>query len=71
VLRTGKPENRKWQIRGGQGKYRVRIIDRWGKAVFDQEDYQGTWPDSADQEGVYFFSVQDNFESVSGWLWVK
>ena len=71
VLRTGKPENRKWQIRGGQGKYRVRIIDRWGKAVFDQEDYQGTWPDSADQEGVYFFSVQDNSDSVSGWLWVK
>jgi gliding motility-associated-like protein len=51
----------------------VAIYDRWGKAIFDANNYQGSWPqDSELPSGVYYFilTYPGCEEKYKGWVQV-
>ena len=48
----------------------LQIFNRWGRRVFEQADYQGTWGDGADvTPGTYFYRLSTaDGQSWKGWL---
>jgi hypothetical protein len=36
---------------------RIRIVNRWGKKIFESPDYQNDWDASGLQAGVYFYQI--------------
>ncbi len=48
----------------------LQIFNRWGRRVFEQADYQGTWGDGADvAPGTYFYRLSTaDGQSWKGWV---
>lgn len=50
---------------------RVVIVNRWGKKVFESNNYQDDWDASNVEGGMYFYEIQIPGEAVcKGWLQV-
>ncbi|MBX2896231.1 MAG: gliding motility-associated C-terminal domain-containing protein [Cyclobacteriaceae bacterium] len=71
-------ENNKFVIQYGTNKLsasaltaRVVIVNRWGKKVFESENYQDDWDAANVEAGMYFYEIQIPGEAVcKGWLHV-
>jgi gliding motility-associated-like protein len=51
---------------------RLQVKDRWGKAVFESENYQNSWDAKGEEAGTYFWSLEiPGQESKSGWVEVQ
>jgi len=72
------PENNKFVIQYGAGKLsasslsaRVVIVNRWGKKVFESQNYQDDWDAGNVEAGMYFYEIHIPGEAVcKGWLQV-
>jgi hypothetical protein len=72
------PENNKFVIQYGGNKLsasalsaRVIIVNRWGKKVFESNNYQDDWDAGNVEGGMYFYEIQIPGEATcKGWLHV-
>lgn len=72
------PENNKFVIQYGGNKLsasvlsaRVIIVNRWGKKVFESNNYQDDWGADNVEGGMYFYEIQIPGEATcKGWLHV-
>lgn len=72
------PENNHFVIQYGGNKLsssslsaRVVIVNRWGKKVFESNNYQDDWNAGNVEGGMYFYEIQIPGEAVcKGWLHV-
>lgn len=72
------PENNKFVIQYGGNKLsasslsaRVVIVNRWGKKVFESNNYQDDWDAGNVEAGMYFYEIQIPGEATcKGWLQV-
>ena len=48
----------------------MRIYDRWGRLVLDQDDYHANpWNGDGDADGVYFFILtREGYDAISGYV---
>lgn len=46
----------------------VLITNRWGKAVYQNSDYQNDWDANGLSDGVYYYTINLDRESVKGWV---
>jgi hypothetical protein len=48
---------------------KLTIYNRWGQLIYKNEEYQNTWPASAVDAGVYYYSVDVKDETYcKGWI---
>ncbi|MCW5912332.1 MAG: gliding motility-associated C-terminal domain-containing protein [Cyclobacteriaceae bacterium] len=72
------PENNQFVIQYGGNKLsasgfaaRVVIVNRWGKKVFESNNYQDDWDAGNVEAGMYFYEIRIPGEAVcKGWLQV-
>ena len=52
------------------GKWSLQVFNRWGKKIFETEDYQNTWPENNVTAGTYFYKLQhlETGQKYKGWL---
>ncbi len=51
------------------GENRLIITNRWGKKVFESDNYQNNWDGEGAADGVYYYRLQlAGSESITGWL---
>ena len=49
----------------------VKIFNRWGKKLFESDDYQNNWPEKDIKSGVYYYeALFPNGTPCSGWVHV-
>jgi PKD repeat protein len=47
----------------------LSVINRWGKVVFETNDYQNNWKAENSPAGVYYFAVvMDGYAECTGWV---
>jgi gliding motility-associated-like protein len=50
-------------------KVDIQIFNRWGRLVYEQKDYAGTWGDENTPVGLYYYRLEStNGESWKGWV---
>jgi hypothetical protein len=50
-------------------KIQLTVLDRWGKKVFESQDYKNDWNGSSLSGGVYFFEVKaGELSTCKNWL---
>ncbi|MBO2008415.1 PKD domain-containing protein [Hymenobacter negativus] len=50
-------------------KVNIQIFNRWGRLVYEQKDYAGTWGDETTPVGLYYYRLDGaSGESWKGWL---
>ncbi|GAB3574652.1 DUF7948 domain-containing protein [Hymenobacter daeguensis] len=50
-------------------KVDIQIFNRWGRLVYEQKDYAGTWGDENTPVGLYYYRLESaTGESWKGWL---
>jgi gliding motility-associated-like protein len=50
-------------------KVDIQIFNRWGRLVYEQKDYTGTWGDATTPIGLYYYRLESTSgESWKGWL---
>jgi gliding motility-associated-like protein len=50
-------------------KSKLRIYNRWGKEVYQSNNYQGNWNAENQSAGIYYYLLQiTNGESFKGWV---
>jgi hypothetical protein len=62
-----------FELRGFEVKVAISVFNRWGKAVFESENYQNNWPASREIEhGVYFIHLKpENGQGCRQWVLVE
>lgn len=66
-------ENDTWAIGGGEGVKAVdlKIFSRWGKLVYEQDQYNNDWNAQDLPTGTYFYQLKiDNVANCTGWIQV-
>jgi|GEM_PF-1534970 len=48
--------------------YRLSIHNRWGKTVFNTDNYQNNWPGTGDKPGTYFYRLDLGGKVHQGWV---
>ena len=48
----------------------LKIFNRWGKLLFESEEYSNNWPDKEYATGVYYYEIllPDRITSCKGWI---
>lgn len=47
----------------------LTITNRWGKVIFESDNYQNNWNGAGAADGIYFYSLQvSNDQAVTGWV---
>jgi gliding motility-associated-like protein len=67
VTANGDGLNDFFEIRSSQTK-KLSIHNRWGKTVFQTDNYQNNWPASDDKPGTYFYRLEMGEQVFTGWL---
>jgi gliding motility-associated-like protein len=50
-------------------KVDIQIFNRWGRLVYEQKDYAGTWGDATTPVGLYYYRLESTSgESWKGWI---
>jgi len=47
---------------------KLSVFNRWGKRVFEMENYIGNWPDSDIEGGTYFYHFDSPQKVLKGWV---
>jgi gliding motility-associated-like protein len=45
------------------GRWNLKVFNRWGKLIFEQNDYKGLWNGHDTAAGVYYYQVTNQFRS--------
>lgn len=52
--------------------FALKVFNRWGKLVYEDENYQNTWAAEGLQNGIYYYEVKINSKlSCRSWLHVQ
>ena len=56
----------------GKG-WKMKIMDRFGKVVYESADYwkENAWDADGEQDGVYFFSLDTGKQKLNGWIEIR
>lgn len=47
----------------------LTITNRWGKTIFESDNYQNNWDGTGASDGIYFYSLKVfNDQAVTGWI---
>ena len=47
----------------------LKIYNRWGKLIFQSDDYKSNWPNESIKDGVYLYEAQfDNCFTKKSWV---
>jgi len=65
---NGDGANDLFEIRNLPSSVKLIITNRWGKQVFSASDYQNNWTGDNVVDGVYYYRLIVNDESLTGWL---
>jgi len=65
---NGDGANDLFEIRNLPSSAKLTITNRWGKQVFSASDYQNNWTGDSVVDGVYYYRLTVNDESLTGWL---
>ena len=49
-------------------EYSLRIYNRWGTLVFEEEDYENTWKAEGLKDGSYFYKIAYEGQEWKGWV---
>ncbi len=49
----------------------LKVYNRWGKVVYQSDDYDQSWTADNVTDGMYFYEIQDVVNTYSGWLSVR
>ena len=47
---------------------RLQVYSRWGRLVFEQDNYQGTWAAEGLASGLYFYLLSGEGVKLKGWV---
>lgn len=67
VTANGDGLNDFFEISSTQTK-KLSIHNRWGKAVFNTDNYQNNWPGQDTKPGTYFYRLDMGSKVYSGWV---
>lgn len=71
ITRNKDQKNEAFEIKGLQPGWKVEIFNRWGKQLFETENYQNNWVPDQNQEGVYFYNIIfPEGKHCNGWMQV-
>lgn len=65
---NGDGANDLFEIKNLPSNAKLIISNRWGKEVFSASDYQSDWTGDNVVDGVYYYRLTVNGESLTGWL---
>jgi len=63
-------KNDRFVVGDGAGAWKLSIFDRWGKEVFQSDDYQNDWGGDASGTVYYYELTSPSGKSCKGWLHV-
>ena len=47
---------------------KLLVSNRWGKRVYDSDDYQNNWNGGDLPDGIYFYSIKAGDQEYNGWV---
>ena len=65
--------NNSFIVELGMGQWNFNVFNRWGKEVYIDENFKGTWTPSGLSDGIYYYSLLDHYcdEKVKGWFQIQ
>ncbi len=67
VTKNGDGKNEFWEVKSNNPK-KLSIFNRWGKTVFQTNNYGNNWPESETKPGTYFYKLDLGGKIFTGWL---
>lgn len=67
IFSSAKGTNEKFTIIAGE-RVDLKIFNRWGKVIFEMNNYDNSWDGSKQSTGVYYYEAKIGQAVCSGWL---
>ena len=54
----------------GSGEWSLNVYNRWGKTLYEDDQFNGYWNDIEVPDNIYYYTINDKYckQYYKGWL---